>query len=317
MNPGGHVAAAARSPVPLATPGRIAPDLRVTHWFSGKYAFSGMLNRNATPAVHPAAGPTGIADSWTPSAPTRVHRSPRASAGDQLRNARERAAAARDRIRRRATSRAGNFPSGVNSGVVVALCVFLGILGTVVYGLLANSRNTRVIVHTPDAAQMPLPVVADWASDAEASVQTAGQPLARGVVSDAVNDSRVLVVCEWSKFDHQRQAIIASQIEHLADAGFLLLGDFVTGQDPVSDFDLQSAELVASLRASVGTRPYLSAGARDSIREWLDTHGDAEMVVWFANVDANQPVATAWIVSGSDIAEPVALAAKDVLKKAD
>jgi serine/threonine protein kinase len=302
MNPGVGVGVAAAA---ATVAGRIKPDLRVTHWFSGRYAVAnspkaspigapapaGFSPSPAMNAAYAAAG-AGVAAAAVGS--PRPRSASRAPASEQLQRARARAAAARERIHTRVQHRAANFPAGVNAGVLVAALVFVGLIFLGVAGMFSLRQRVNIVNSATPATMIPsLPVVIDWTGAVDdTSVATyaahAGEP-------------RLLVVCEWSKFAPDRQAQIVTALDHLSDSGFLLLGDIAITSDIASPADQRDTELVAGLRANVGTRLFLSSDARDSIRSWMDDESEADAVIWFNPSEPGKPQSppTAWVVGST------------------
>lgn len=116
---GASVAAAAagvHAPVWSRTPQR--PVLRVANWWTGRYD---------TDAVSPSAAVAVL--------PARSPRVAGGTAAEQLSRARARAQSARARAQGRMKSYRKDFPGGVNTGVVVAFIVFVGLIGMVVTAL--------------------------------------------------------------------------------------------------------------------------------------------------------------------------------------
>jgi len=108
---------------------RRAPKLRVTEWWTGRYS-------TEAPAVaHPAPSPR-----------PRPVQGQRAPAKDQLRSARARMEAARERARTRMSQHSGRYSNQPNVGVAIALFVFLGgcvlVAGAViVHGMRQNEQR--------------------------------------------------------------------------------------------------------------------------------------------------------------------------------
>lgn len=314
MNPNSpaHGTAAARTPS-----GRVVPDLRVTSWFRGEYEAKQGMNAGGFPghggvaAAAAAVGVAGVAGVAARGSSRNVHQA-RAAAAEQLRSARARAAAAQQRVRSRHTTRAKNYPSGINIGVAAALLAFFGVAALVIMGMFTLRTTQRIqVAHTVTGYTPELPVVI------ETGVL---HPAHADIAISTPSETRVMVVCEWSKFDAERQSIIASQIENLHEAGFVLCGDFVPGLHSVTTASSNSdLEAVAQLRSTVGTRPFLSSDARDYMRSWMDSTHEADAIVWFAGMQPGQPnvPATAWMVGGTGVSGNVLETAQNALRSVE
>jgi serine/threonine protein kinase len=318
--------------------GRIKPEIRITSWVSGRYTSNGA--QPTTPAAGVSTFPgmnaarAAVAQAAVAAASAypgaarrspRVHPGARASAAEQIRSARQRAAAARERVRSR-RGRSQNFPAGVNAGIVVAVLIFFAFVGFAFFGLFMLRQSPRIVRVGPGPAPIPqpaptLPVVIDLVRPASAASVGDRAPFTVPAFNAASpEDNRVLVLCEWSKFDEKRQELIASQIEKLDDAGFILVGDFApAAQSITAAGDVAHDDTIAELLSTVGTRPFLSGVARDAVRSWLDEGHKADVVVWFAGAEPGKPrvPATAWVIGSSSADSGLVGEMEHLLKSAD
>jgi serine/threonine protein kinase len=280
---GEPVVIAAAATVPLPSPGRTRPKIRVTDWWKGTYAVdSETVEPGAAPAAGAAphaaaanAGPHVRPASFTP-------RRTGFSASEQLKHARERARAARQRAHRRMGIKERQFPSGINAGVAVAVFLFLVacvfVLGAVF--LVSNRSQPRSTVFvSPPVPPMPgVPRVIVGPGKAEAAAARFEQKLGTHdeAASPLAAGERVLVLCEWSTFDNSLREEILARIEDLEAAGFRLVGDTAPGKRG----DEYEAESVASLRKAVGTRLVSAPDTGAVVQDWLGREERAELVLW-------------------------------------
>ena len=156
------VAARAARPVPPPPPPPVGPTgrprLRVTNWWTGGYV------REGDRAAPPWAGAVARAEAGRGARAARVPAGVRMPAAEQLRSARSRAQAARQRAvaranthRRRLHERAGD-PAGMNMGVAVAVFLFLSacaaLAGALIWGYSARRGQvtTTIISAGPNAS---------------------------------------------------------------------------------------------------------------------------------------------------------------------
>ncbi len=334
----GYVPLAAGSPVPSA-PGksvRPRPGIHVTDWWRGSYVVEGAGARapaGAPPVAPPMGAPAGVQSvSFGQPAPAPAF-APRAggsgSASEQLKRARDRAHAARQRAQERMHRRKKSSPSGLNAGIGVAVLLFVGVcvlLGTFVLRTAASrAGRSRLVISdaVPTPPMPPVPVsAAQWSSgtareiaqakaDAREAARTAAEIAQSWIHADG---QRVMVVCEWSKFEASERQAIISQLKELTDAGFVLTGDTGAAEDP--DVAREHTEAVAELRKALGTRVIASEDAATALRKWLDSSEKADLVLWIGALtdgpDAQRH--SSWLVPSSNTDTPVVSLARGVLE---
>lgn len=216
------------------------PEIRVSGWWSGRYAPGA-----PTPAPHrePVIRPAG-----RPLTPVGGRR----DAAEQVRAARARARARRQSAQQRVAARRSGKHAYTNSptgGVV-----FAGFLGLAVFVALIVVAGAVV--------------TSNWQGPARSA--TVSAPPAPGVPAlpeppPPTVDARVLVVSELPvPLDDARLTDLRAGLTLMADHGAALVGDLIPDQ-PEGVIDT-----LASLRRDRGARPIDSESTHDSVRAWLD-----------------------------------------------
>jgi serine/threonine protein kinase len=290
---------------------RTRPTLRVTNWWSGRYA-----PENASGSQARTPGFVGInAPALKIGAVARVGVS--RPAYEQLSAARERVAAMRDRARTRATARRG--PAGrhkpVNFGVLLSAFVFIAMLVGLV-GYLAKrpgtltfsfdegepahdsfSMLTELPEFPPVAPTSPASPSAPSANEVGANAQPASsaspamhvsnpaRPAPRVVVSGvpaiperdlAIKGQRLLVISDVQP----HTPAIAGAIERLRAAGLEVQGNFAN--NPASPEQLQKQlDREAEAKMTRALSPIDDESLRARLSDWLSS-SDLAGLVWFA-----------------------------------
>ncbi|MBX3323042.1 MAG: hypothetical protein KF757_08645 [Phycisphaeraceae bacterium] len=300
-------------PVPKRLLGR--PSLAVTSWWTGKYNLAGHGG-----AKHPVKYP---ADDILASVPAGVYlgglvaggrtprpaphlpipharslrpKSERASAADQLREARGRAAARRRSAQARVTSRRGGHgktpdPTGINAGIVGSIFIVLLVaavgLGALLI-LVPTSSRVKIMqeggiahgqVDQAPAPSLPNPV--------PSSIKT--------ISYDSLGGQRILVI---SDLKHPLPSSLSDALYSatltMTDAGATLLGDgpvLRRDMDAVTD---EHITLVAELKSRRGQLPHDSNELFNVVRSFVAERHDIDLVIWLSpptnsriGVDAN------------------------------
>ncbi|TVQ32388.1 MAG: hypothetical protein EA376_05835 [Phycisphaeraceae bacterium] len=273
------------TPAGAATRGRRAPRLLVTDWWTGRYT------TDAPPAPAPA-----------PRAAARPHRpaGKRAPAQEQLRSARARMEAARERAQVRMSRHNERYSNKPNVGVAIALFVFLGmcvlVAGAVVMkglnepsGAVAAGEgdNAESVGHSEridirvgnlresldDVSRRVAQKLASagvqfgdlgvqWEELAQTSEGAVPSPTGRWLVLNDVRD----------RADEETMARIAFGAQMLESFGFDLVG---IGEDP------EDIELSAMARKTIGQGRPDSAETTGRITTWLESReGDLGGLIW-------------------------------------
>ncbi|MBX3357133.1 MAG: hypothetical protein KF745_01765 [Phycisphaeraceae bacterium] len=320
----------ARSPRPPAEPaparaGR-TPKVKVTSWWSGRYQVEpGDAGVKAPGPIGAAFGAMGAAAA---AVPHERRRTPSASAAEQVRSARRRAAEARKRAQSRMRSRRGvpDDVAGINTGVGVALAAFMALMacvGLAVY-LINSSKATRAMA---TAVQTPVVSVGDGTISVRtstASVVRVGEPATgaarvattvRGAAPawSAKPKGRMLVLRDASTLSPEMAEATKRQFKDLASAGFELIGN-VPGNEEIESEEREAQDaMIADVRNAVRLLPFQSAEARSVIRGWLDASPDVDLLLWVARGD-DPAEASWWIVGPSVIEKGVLSAAADAIQ---
>ncbi|MBX3386633.1 MAG: hypothetical protein KF768_08690 [Phycisphaeraceae bacterium] len=259
------------------------PRLRVTDWWTGRYAIDPPVNQ----------GHTVRSPEPRPHAPRPSPRAPGSSAAEQLVRARARVREARDRAQGRMDARRRSFePAGVNAGVVIALLIFVGLVAVVLIPSMFLSRT--VIVPPTFPKGNPAPEDGAWTVGSYDLDLTAWNRS-----PSPVRDSErpeVLVLRDSVAFAPSAVGPIDRAIESMRKAGFTIGGEAASTNDAgPSDFD-QSIQTAASLRAAIGISPFGSEEARSAIQDWLlQTEGSNRVVVWIARASDSAPAV--WVLT--------------------
>jgi serine/threonine protein kinase len=292
---GGAVIAAAASPVPPAIPagyGGGAPRLKVTSWWTGKYAV-----HPASPVVGGAAGSPANSQPRAPRAP----RVPGATAAEQLSRARDRARAAQARAHSRMRGYSPEKFKPVNAGVGVAVVAFLVVVGALMYLTLGVSQRRAISISqdlgngTSRVVRIgPSGIHIDTQEDPVEKTDAVGLPVTIDPairVERGVDRGQVMVLRDPVSFDTAVRTQIDSQITALRDSGFHLRGNYSAG---ASAADETEDEIMAELRSDLGVTPFSTPEAREVIEDWLDKYEQFNAVVWIGRADDSQPAA--WVV---------------------
>lgn len=309
--------------------------VRVTSWWTGKYAL----------VPHPSA-----------SASPRM---PGATAAEQLGRARDRARSARERARERLASVRGDYPGGVNKGIGFSLALLIVVTSMVVLWVIAPNvmKSANQIVRTQEfgaaenlasvhddvadamsemrhdiesmsedlgvlpvlverAPKAPVPPAppsatlppASGASGRKGGQAAGGVPGAPDLVGPMPPIARVLVLKDHMTFSAEDQKRVDAQIQQLDKAGILTMG-VLTEPSPQTD---EETRMMAELRAEIGLSAFKSAEARDHVQAWLATHPDIDAIVWIDQGDDGKP--GTWVIQRPGLESGVSTRIEDALR---
>jgi hypothetical protein len=281
--------------------GRRAPRIRVANWWSGRSDvepgqadaprdFASMIGdmaersaRNARAAVQAAmAGvQAGLGNRGPirhePATPWQPKPGPRAKAEEQLRSARARVAAARERIRGRVGLRTADFrrQNSGHKGIAAAIFIFLGgciFLGTMI---LSAQRPTATVVVNGDA----YPSVVAGGSPRHPGGKHARQPEPAPLPVNV--DARVLVINDVRRpWGEAVTKSVHDLMERLTGAGIHTVGEGPSAEAPDQDADV---DLAARARLVLdGTQtPVDNELAPKKFAKWFeDQQPDVDAVLW-------------------------------------
>jgi serine/threonine protein kinase len=270
-------AVAAAVAAPLAE--RARPRLRVTNWWSGRYALDEEVLREVAGGLAPSAQrragsarPVG-----RPAAPR--------SAAEQVRSARARAEARRLRARQRMVNhrydkRSGRrHASGVNVGVVLSVFIFLafcvGLAGLfITQEMKRHSRWEREFAFAEAGAPVPTVPGAVAVADVE-DVDSADflpemVPLSGAVL--VVNDLQ-------TPLDPTVQAHLTGAVAAMRQAGLEVLG-ILPGLALDHEALESTVEMIAELQMLRGDRLLDDGDVDDELCDWLDDRDEADVLIW-------------------------------------
>lgn len=287
-----HTPAAPPASVGADAASRPRPRIRVTSWWTGRYAVDGRDAARARVAAAPAevavgaaaiglGGPAfGVA---APARPAWRARGPKRSAAEQLDAARDRVQRARQRARarmssRRVVTRGRNFRAGPNLGVGLAVVLGVGGVALAVFAVTANraiSRPPRVVIapdldpRLPDVPAVPEPDAA-IATIARASAvdgpDTSADAPSAPAKHDLSDDQRAQVQRVIDEFERTRRWAL--------DEIRAITGGIAGGQsDAPAPPDTPSptvADPLATVLIVSDVLPPLAPAAAESIRAMTD-----------------------------------------------
>ncbi|GMV25015.1 MAG: hypothetical protein AMXMBFR58_10460 [Phycisphaerae bacterium] len=308
-------AAFAGSPVPPAPHRRPSkPRISIRNWWTGE--FSIRHDQGGAAAVASPAAPAAYAAAVAPVAapimqPVEMPAAPagftpipnvRRSAVEQLKSARARASARRERATTRmASRRAGRqFSTEPNVGVFMALFVFLGICVLVVGGIVAYSLNSQsrrggasfsesdweggwanMTIPLPPIAPVP-PMASEPAiAPPDGAVEMDDAQLAAASFDHGVADGTIFV---WVDLQRPLSSAHETAIRHIVgrfeELGFTVVGEtpgVVIPAETKDELVTQTAELVAVSSAL----PWDSDQVRDVISNWAGLYPEFDLVLRF------------------------------------
>lgn len=304
--PGTRAAAAPTPPVPEspAPPGpRSRPNIRVADWWTGRYTVEGG-SRGAQPRPAPAGG-AQAADVPNGAAFRPIRGASPYPAHEQIRRARERAAAVRERAlnhpkRRPTPSRAqAQYSSGPNAGMVIAVLLFLAVG---VFGGLSVLRQARLGIgeFRGEFARSDRPATPTPGADY-------GHP---SMMATSIAGERLIVLRDPVSFAPGARERIEPILDELEGRGFELVGAYEP-EDP-SEAAAQT-ELLAGIRKALGLAPFKSDEARQTIASWFSQHDEAPLLLWIGrDPDGDEPAA--WLVERADAADDVVFEARRIVE---
>ena len=302
-------------PVPKRLAGR--PKLKVTGWWSGRYNIEGQhAPRSGVPDDLPGvrvsvpgfvavagmsggrpffrAGPPAGKSPATPARP--IPPEVRASASEQLRAARGRAAAKRRAAQQRVSGlhrrvKGRMDPTGINAGTVagaiMGLFIFAAAGGLIMLAFTTvTGRQTEVVVRAPLPGQPTVVTVPRAGIPVRATPRAPIVMTNNGIDVQSLSpvDRRCVVLV--SDLTPPLDAGLASDLESLLSglikAGGTLLGDSSLFLGEEVDQGEQQIELVAELEAARGQRPIDSVEVHSSVMTWLADHADVDAVLWIS-----------------------------------
>lgn len=273
-----------------ARAGRQGPNIRVTHWWTGR--------AEVVPPMDVRMGATPV--------PPPASVQPRRSAAEQLASARARL----DDAKARVSSRRANWrfcaksQKPVNGGVGVAVGVMVACLVGANAIRAKQSRNsTRQVVISAPASHTSVSrgaTVVSVATDESAAFESNDQ---RTPASWPRIDARVLIINDvlqpWSGASDTTLRAVS---KGLSRVGVTTLGNALpadAGDSREAARDTGNVDLIASARLALGQRPADSPDAPAVMKAWLAEHrDDVDSVVWIAPQGKNQPLKVQ--VFGSD-----------------
>jgi serine/threonine protein kinase len=266
------------------------PEIKVTHWWSGKYEVvpGGPFVAVKAAAFSPAP-PSIPSIPSVPSIPARP-RNPASSAAEQLVRARGRAKVAQERAQQRMAGLRNKPNVGMNVGVGLAVLVFLGACGLFTLSMFrlstrdsGLSANVAAMEAAPSAlAGSNIPLAVSRTATDESAVFVP--------IADAIGYDVVVLRDPIGFQDSSRQAIDQA-LTRLSEMGMGVVGGLGAESDPQDDLT------VAELRNAIGVAPFQTAESETAIRSWLDGHESAAAVVWIGRHEGGEP--TAWLVTSS------------------
>lgn len=308
---------------------RGGPMIRVTDWWSGRYAFrepagvervgvagadgktkgGGVGGRAvvddrahdvvgvaaAGAALHRMFEDEGVLeDGGFAGRRCVVPRGKRLSASEQLANARSRVAAAQERARGRKSglkARKQVDPRAVNSGVVAAVLMVVG--GVVLAVLVAGG----FMVFSAREVEGESSVV--WESGTGTEMRAARDATYVGTSREG---APVLVIRRDVPLgDPVLRSKTGLAAGRLADRGLVPFGD-VTGDQPdaslLGSSGLSAEDLLATALVEVGTRVVPSDDAGQAIGRWLSKHPEIAGVAWFLPDASSREGYMVWVVTG-------------------
>lgn len=314
----GAAGAAAAGAAAAATGSK--PRIRVTGWWTGKYAIEPPGMPEPPRVVAAAASPRA------PSVPAEP-RNPGSSAAEQLVRARGRVANRRQRAHERMSGFSRGPGVGLNLGVGIAVLVFIGAC-VLFAAMFVIAPSMRYVEHqqTQAGASRQLEIGASGIKvsvsktnsrrGAAAPVQTGATVPAAAVNGGAAGASNAVVVLrDPVAYQEPQRGAIDAALARLTGAGFALIGGAVDSASTLDD------ETVADLRNAIGVAPFETAQSEDAIRAWLAERTDVSMVLWIGRHEGGQ--ATAWIVgrpgldSRTEIAATIAMAGIETAQRED
>ncbi|MEN0020977.1 MAG: hypothetical protein AAF747_08870 [Planctomycetota bacterium] len=275
------MAAFARTPRPAASEAAPvaeragSPDIRVKDWWSGKFEVGKSAPASAKPR---AAAPV------PPVVPVaHAARTVRPPASEQLRNARERARAARHRAQQRIRSRKADPRTTFNAGVFFALLLSVVAVG----GALAV-----YLLSEPDAPHRSSQLPADFGdrihdaqSTAVAAVPTPPAMPALPVSPEAQLDLTLLVVSDLDEPMHATTVDHLAQVyDRLNDRGVRVLGDL-----PGASYPDNTADLIAAARVRRGLEPLDRTDTLRLLNGWVSETDSIDALLWLAPDGDNTP----------------------------
>ncbi len=282
------------------------PNLKVNHWWSGKYAVAGVViggsaKEKKAPKAPPEPPVVPFVQPAKKVAKKIVPPAQRAKAADQIRSARARAAAKRraahqrvSKYRAKASRRRGG-PADMNAGLVAGLAVALVFLVLLVGGTLLLSAGTSSMTSYTNSHIVTEHPAAPTPTEALAVVQPSmpGLPdspdFNLATLPDLV-DKTILVASDLgTPMEPGTRQELVQLLNELEAAGMHIVGDGAVLIHPeIADADTQVG-LMAELEAVRGQRALDSSDFASVVRNWLADQDAVDMVLWLAPAKDKAP----------------------------
>jgi serine/threonine protein kinase len=329
---------------PAEAPAQGRPRIRLANWWTGQYVVDGAPGapaaavaesareaaeraaRLASESVRAAMAGAGFGKAGAhirpPAVPVMHRGHPMGlSASEQLKSARARAAAARDRARGRVTRRRparDDFKAAPNAGVAVALFIFLGgcvFLTAVIVGgaLFANRGGARLTIgpSTPMPPGLEGSVVVALPTGPTVVHASSEAPVPPEPPAADLDGLAALILRDPIALVPPVSDAVQGQITLLKSTGIDLYG--VDDAGLTSEESAERTELAADLRLKLGLAPFQSAAAKDSLTEWLADHDRIDFVVWIGRDPERGEGASTWLVPAPGLDPEVLDLAAEVL----
>lgn len=195
--------------------------------------------------------------------------------------------------------------SGVNAGVAVSLFLFLGFCVGLA-GLIITQGSAQRARELARATADGLDIAISTAGASQASVGAAPGFAGAAIVDQPAPpklSGRVLVVSDLlPPLDGQINALLQGGFAAMEQAGLDVLGTFPSlGLDEEESAVLD--ESIAEVRTIRGLRPLDSDEVTDAISEWLDSEGEADVLVWIEPSPQPRGLPSMRIFPSSDVLE--------------